>query len=108
LKKLAKTTPLTKSPTPTKPTYNKPSTPSSPTLKKPSPANLKSNVKYVSISNPKEALTLKSPAFIKFNQIQIEKIELENFSTPTPRQSDIVQKEINEISNLEINTLSLR
>jgi hypothetical protein len=45
--KLAKTTPHTKLPAP------------SSTLKKPSPANLKSNVKYIPISNPKKALTLK-------------------------------------------------
>jgi vancomycin resistance protein YoaR len=67
--KLAKTTLHTKLPIPSKPDNTKPPAPSSPTLKKPSLANLKSNVKYISISNLKEALTLKSLTFIKFNQI---------------------------------------
>jgi hypothetical protein len=106
--KLAKTTPTTKPLTPLKPATTKPPALSFPTLKKPISANPKSNVKYISITNLKEALILKSPSFIKFNQIQIEKIESENFSTPILRQGDIIQKEINEISNLEINTLSLR
>jgi hypothetical protein len=55
-----------------------------------------------------EALTLKSPSYIKFNQIQIENIEIENFNTPIPRQEDIMQREINDITNLEINTPSPR
>jgi hypothetical protein len=106
--KLAKTTPFTKTPTSSKPTNTKPPVPSSSTLKKPSLTNLKSNIKYISIANLKEALTFKTPVFIKFNQIQIKKIESENFNTPIPKQGDIAQKEINKISNLEINTLSPR
>jgi hypothetical protein len=106
--KLVKTAPSTKLSISSKPVTTKPPASSSPTLKKPSPANPKSNVKYIFINHPKEALILKSPSFIKFNQIQIEKIETENFSTPTPRQGDNMQKERNEITNLEINTLSSR
>jgi hypothetical protein len=68
--KLAKITPpaaLTAKPAaPSKPTHS-----SSPNLKKPST----SNVKFVPLKNPKEALTLKTPAFIKFNQIQIKKLK---------------------------------
>jgi hypothetical protein len=73
---------------------------SSPNLKKPS------NVKFIPLKHPKEALTLKTPTFIKFNQIQIEKIETENFNIPIPRQGDLMQKEINEINKLELNTPS--
>jgi hypothetical protein len=102
--KLAKTTPFTKSPTLSKLTNTKPPTPSSPTLKKPSSANLKSNVKYVPLSTPKETLTLKTLAFIKFNQIQIENIKSEIFNTPTTRQGDVAQKKISEISNIDVNT----
>jgi hypothetical protein len=106
--KLAKTTPSTKTPTLSKPTNTKPLTPSSPTLKKPSSTNPKSNVKYISLSTPKEALTLKTLAFIKFNQIQIENIESKNFNTPTLRQGNIAQKKINEISTMELNTSTPR
>jgi hypothetical protein len=101
--KLTKITFFTKSSILLKPINTKPPALSSPTLKKPSPANPKSNVKYTPIFNPKKALILKIPTFIKFNQIQIENIELENFNTPIPKQDDIVQKEINEIANIEIN-----
>jgi hypothetical protein len=77
--KIAKITPLsapiTKPSSPPKPIH------SSPNLKKPSA----SNVKFVPLKHPKEVLTLKTPFLIKFNQIQIEKIETENFNTPTPR-----------------------
>jgi hypothetical protein len=97
--KLAKTTLNTKSSTILKPSTTKPSTSSSPTLKKPSPTNPKSNVKYVSLSTPKEVLILKTPVFIKFNQIQIETIETENFNTPTSRQGDIIQNKINKLVN---------
>jgi hypothetical protein len=110
--KLAKTAPsttlLTKLTIVPKPTTSKPPVPTSSTLKKPSPASPKSNVKYIPLNHPKEALTLKSPFFIKFNQIQIEKIETKNFNTPTPRQGDKMQSEISKISNLEFNTPSLR
>jgi hypothetical protein len=98
--KLAKITLLlaliTKPSTLSKPTH------SSPTLKKPN----SSNVKIILLKHPKEALTLKTPFFIKFNQIQIEKIETKTFNTLTPRQGDIIQKEISEINKLEINTPS--
>jgi hypothetical protein len=50
----------------TKTTNTKPPAPSFSILKKPSPANPKSNVKYNPVTS-KEALTLKTPAFIKFN-----------------------------------------
>jgi hypothetical protein len=96
--KLAKITPspapITKPSSPPKPIH------SSPNLKKPN------NVKFIPLKNPKEALTLKTPSFIKFNQIQIEKIETENFDTPTSRKGDILLKEISKINTLEINTLS--
>jgi hypothetical protein len=59
-------------------------------------------------TTPKEALNFKTPAFVKFNQIQIKKIESENFNTPISRQGDIAQKEINDITNLELNTPSPR
>jgi hypothetical protein len=98
--KLAKITPPA-APTAKPSTLNKP-VHSFPNLKKPSP----SNVKYIPLKNPKEALTLKTPTFIKFNQIQIEKIETKTFNTPTPRQEDIMQKEISEINKLKINTPS--
>jgi hypothetical protein len=98
--KLAKITlpaaPTAKPSAPNKPFH------SFPNLKKPTP----SNVKFVPLKHPKEVLTLKTPFFIKFNQIQIKKIETETFSTPTPRQGDIMQKEISEINKLEINTPS--
>jgi hypothetical protein len=98
--KLAKITPFpaptTKPSSPPKPVY------SLPTLKKPS----LSNVKFIPLKHLKEALTLKTPFFIKFNQIQIEKIETETFDTPTLRQGDLIQKEISEINKLEINTSS--
>jgi hypothetical protein len=71
-------------------------------LKKPS----SSNIKFILLKHPKEVLTLKTPFFIKFNQIQIEKIETETFNTPTLRQGDLIQKEISEINKLEINTPS--
>jgi hypothetical protein len=105
--KLTKTTTLLttiKSSVFSKPSTTKPLTPSSPTLKKPSLPNPKSNVKYILNTTTKEVLTLKSPVFIKFNQIQIENIETENLNTPTPRQGDIQQKEINKINNMDINT----
>jgi hypothetical protein len=102
---LAKTTPFTKSLTSSKLTNTKPPTSSFPTLKKPSPTNPKSNVKYIPLSTPKEALTLKIPVFIKFNQIQIENIKSEIFNTPTPRQSDVAQEKISKISNIDVNTL---
>jgi hypothetical protein len=109
---LAKTAPLTTSFIKplvfSKPVNTKPIPLSSPTLKKPTPTSPKTNVKYIPITNPKKALTLKTPVFIKFNQIQIEKIESENFDTPIPKQGDIAQNEINEISNLDFNTLSPR
>jgi hypothetical protein len=101
--KLTKTASTTISSILLKPTTTKPSVSSSPILKKQSSTNPKSNVKYVFITS-KEALTLKTPIFIKFNQIQIKNIEIENFSRPTPRQGDIIQKEINEITNIEVNT----
>jgi hypothetical protein len=101
--KLTKTAPITISSTLSKPSTTKPSFLSSLILKKPNSTNPKSNVKYVLIT-PKEALTLKTPAFIKFNQIQIENIETENFSTPTPRQGDVMQKEINKITNIKVST----
>jgi hypothetical protein len=62
---------------------------SSPNLKKPNPASPKFNVKYIPHTTPKEALNLKTPAFIKFNQIQIKKIESENLNTSSSRQNDI-------------------
>jgi predicted transcriptional regulator YdeE len=67
--KLTKTTLTTKSLAPSKPTTTKPPASFSSNLKKPIYANLKSNVKYISITNLKEVLTLKSPSFIKYNQI---------------------------------------
>jgi hypothetical protein len=88
--------PTSKPSTPPKPTY------SSPTLKKPTP----SNIKFTPLKHSKEALTLKTSFFIKFNQIQIEKIETETFNTPTPRQADLIQKEISEINKLELSTSS--
>jgi hypothetical protein len=98
--KLAKITPppalITKPSSPPKPIH------SLPNLKKP----ISSNVKFIPLKHSKEALTLKTPFLIKFNQIQIEKIETENFDTPTPRQGDLIQKEISEINKLEINTPS--
>jgi hypothetical protein len=109
LSKNATTTPPTSKPsTPSKPITTKTTTlPSSPTLKKPSTA-IQSNVKYTPLNHSKEALTLKSFSYIKFNQIQIEQIETKIFNTPTPKQGDIIQKEIKEINNLEINTPSPR
>jgi hypothetical protein len=77
--KLAKITPLT-TPT-TKPSSLPKLVHSLPTLKKPS----SNNVKFIPLKHSKEVLTLKTPSFIKFNQIQIEKIETEIFNTPTPR-----------------------
>jgi hypothetical protein len=76
---------------------------SSPILKKPS----SSNVKYIPIKYLKEVLTLKTTAFIKFNQIQIKKIETEIFNTPTLKTRNIAQKEISEVNNIELNTLFL-
>jgi hypothetical protein len=110
--KLAKTTPSTKPFTPSiKPSASSKSMTTklsalfSSTLKKPNTTNTKSNVKYVPVNHSK---TLKSPSYIKFNQIQIEKIEIENFNTSTPRQKDIMQREISDITNLELNTPSPR
>jgi hypothetical protein len=94
-------------PKPLFPTKSKPVL-SSPNLKKPNPASPKSNVKYTPQTTIKKALTLKTPVFIKFNQIQIEKIESKTFNTPTPRQGDITQKEIIDITNLELSTSSPR
>jgi hypothetical protein len=93
---------------PLKPMTTKLPAPFSPTLKKPSLASPKSNVKYTPVNHSKEALTLKSPSYIKFNQIQIEKIESKNFNTPTLRQGDNMQREIIEINKLKVNTPSLR
>jgi hypothetical protein len=106
---LPKSTPLTSKPsTPSKLIATKTTAlPSSPILKKPS-STIHSNVKIVPINHSKEVLTLKSPLYIKFNQIQIEQIETKTFNTSTPKQEDIMQKEIKEINNLEINTLSSR
>jgi hypothetical protein len=73
----------TKSSIPSKPSTTKSLTLFFPTLKKPSPSNPKSNVKYIDNTTTKEALTLKTPVFIKFNQIQIENVENENFNMPT-------------------------
>jgi hypothetical protein len=101
-------TPLTKPSAPSKPTVTKSSASSSSTLKKPNPTSAKSNVKYTPVNHSKEALTLKSPSYIKFNQIQIEKIETEIFNTPIPRKRDNIQREIIEINNLKINTPSPR
>jgi hypothetical protein len=113
--KLTKTAPFTKSSTPltkpstlAKPNTTKPPILSSSTLKKPSAASPKTNVKYTLVNHPKKALILKSLSYIKFNQIQIEKIEIETFNIPTPRQGDNMQREIIEITNLELNTPSPR
>jgi hypothetical protein len=101
------TAPLTKLSTSSNPSNIKPPTPSSPTLKKPNSFSSKSNVKYTPVNHSNEALT-KSPLYIKFNQIQIEKVETEIFNTPTPRQDDKTQREIINIINLELNTSSSR
>jgi hypothetical protein len=76
------TAPTTKPSSPPKPTH------SSPTLKKPN----SSNVKFTPVKHPKEVLTLKTPSFIKFNQIQIEKIETKTFNTPTPNKETLYKK----------------
>jgi hypothetical protein len=95
-KKVIKNKPVTKPPVPSSPTLKKPNSPIS---------KLNSNFKNITV---KEALTLKTPAFIKFNQIQIESIEKKNFSTPTPRQKDNKLNEIKEINEIKLNTLMLR
>jgi hypothetical protein len=105
---LAKPTPLaSKPPTSSKPITTKTTTLSSPIPKKPSSIK-PTNIIYNLIKHPKEVLILKSPSYIKFNQIQIEQIEIEIFNIPTPRQKNNIQKEIIEINNLVINTSSLR
>jgi hypothetical protein len=80
----------------------KPPVSTSLTLKKPNPFTLKSK------ATVKEILTLKIPFYIKFNQIQIENIEKENFNTPTPRQGDIIAKKVKEIIIIDLNTLTPR
>jgi hypothetical protein len=98
----------TKSSVSLKPSTTKSLTFFSPTLKKPNSSNLKSNLKYIENTTAKEALILKTPVFIKFNQIQIKNIENENLNTLTSRQDDIQQKEINEINKMDLNTLTPR
>jgi hypothetical protein len=56
----------------------------------------------------KEALTKKTPVFIKFNQIQIENIEKEEFNTLTSRQGDKILKEVKEIIKIDFNTPTSR
>jgi chromatin segregation and condensation protein Rec8/ScpA/Scc1 (kleisin family) len=85
----AKPAPPTSKPlTSSKPITTKTTASSSPILKKQS----SNNIKYTLINHSKEVLTLKSPFYIKFDQIQIEKIETKTFNILTPRQGDNMQK----------------
>jgi hypothetical protein len=67
LKNINKNKINTKLPVPSATT--KPPPLSSPNLKKPNSLNTKSNIKYTNNIITKEVLTLKTPVFIKFNQI---------------------------------------